>query len=71
MLDNQVLDAQASVVEEFKNVEEKCSSYFDGSANVRAEEEGDAQEMYAQLTNVLQAVVTDKDCNIEDFYEGS
>lgn len=61
------LDAQASVVEEFKNVEEKMfSSYFDGSANVRAEEEGDAQEMYAQLTNVLQAVVTDKDCNIEE-----
>lgn len=60
------LDAQAEVVTEYKNVDEKMfSSYFEESSNVRAEEPGDAQEMYAQLTNVLQAVVTDKDCDIE------
>ena len=33
--------------------------------NPRVEEPGDTQEMYAQLTNVLQAVVTNKDCNIQ------
>lgn len=60
------IDAQLEVVEEYRNVDEKLyASYFDESTNIKSEEPGDAQEMYAQLTNVLQAVVTDKKCDIE------
>ena len=60
------LDAEQAVIDEYKNVDEKLyDSYFNDSKNVKAEEPGDAQEMYAQLTNVLQAVVTDKNCDIE------
>ena len=33
--------------------------------HVHTEEPGDAQEMYAQLTNVLQAVITNKDADIQ------
>ncbi len=60
------LDAEQAVIDEYKNVDEKLyDSYFNDSKNVKAEEPGDAQEMYAQLTNVLQAVVTDKNCDVE------
>ncbi|MBE5957524.1 MAG: extracellular solute-binding protein [Lachnospiraceae bacterium] len=60
------LDAEAAVIDEFKNVDAKLyDSYFENSKNIKPEEPGDAQEMYSQLTNVLQAVLTDKNCDIE------
>lgn len=63
-------DAEASVIAEYQNVDSKMfDSYFETTSkegNLRTEEPGDAQKMYEQLTNVLQAVVTDKDCNIEE-----
>ena len=60
------LDAEKAVIDEYSNVDSKLyDDYFNESKNVKAEEPGDAQEMYAQLTNVLQAVVTDKNCDIE------
>lgn len=34
--------------------------------NLRAEEPGDTQSMYKELTKVLQEVVTKKDCNVEE-----
>ena len=61
------LDAEAEVVSEYSNVDAALyETYFNESTNVRAEEPGDAQEMYAQLANVLQAVVTDKNCDIKE-----
>lgn len=42
--------------------------FFDAvnkEGNLHTEEPGDAQEMYAQLTNVLQAVITNKDADIQ------
>lgn len=63
-------DAEAQVIAEYQNVDSKMfDTYFETTqkdGNLRAEEPGDAQKMYEQLTNVIQAVVTDKDCNIEE-----
>ena len=41
-------------------------SYFDAtsSAGLHTEEPGPTQDMYAELTSVLQAVITDKDADV-------
>lgn len=63
------IEAEQKVLEEYKNVDERMfSNYFDATekeGNLRSEEVGDTQEMYAQLTNVLQEVVTNKNCDIQ------
>lgn len=63
-------DAEAQVIAEYQNVNPKMfDSFFAATEkenNLRSEEPGDAQKMYEQITNVLQTVVTDKDCDIEE-----
>ena len=63
------VDANNKVVEEYSNVDTAMfQQFFDAvnkEGNLHTEEPGDAQEMYAQLTNVLQAVITNKDADIQ------
>lgn len=62
-----VLDAQKAVVEEYSNVDAQMfQPYFDATASdgLRLEEPGLTQDMYAELTKVLQAVLTDKDADV-------
>lgn len=64
-----VLDAEATVVKEYGNVDPKMfSSYFEATSSdgLRLEEPGSTQDMYAELTKVLQAVLTDKDADVEE-----
>lgn len=64
-----VLDAEAAIVEEYGNVDPKLyENYFEATSsegNLRLEEPGLTQDMYAELTKVLQAVITDKDADVE------
>ena len=57
-----------AIVEEYSNVDEKMfSDYFAAvqtEGNLRNEEVGSVQDMYAELTKVIQAAVTDKDADI-------
>ncbi len=62
-----VLDAQKAVVEEFSNVDAQMfQPYFDATASdgLRLEEPGLTQDMYAELTKVLQAVLTDENADV-------
>ena len=56
------------IVAEFKNVEDwQFADYFkkvSEPGNLHLEEVGDTQEMYRELTAVLQAVVTDKNADV-------
>ncbi len=67
-VDQKVLDAETAVTEEYSNVDMKLyNDYFDiikTDGNLRAEEPGSAQDLYAELTKVLQAVITDKNADI-------
>lgn len=67
-IDPDVLAAEASVAEEFGNVDMKLyNDYFDilkKDGNLRMEEPGSAQDLYAELTKVLQAVITDKNADV-------
>jgi len=63
-----VLDAEAAVTAEFGNVDTQLyDSYFNAlkqNSNLRLEEAGSAQDLYSELTKVLQAVITDKNADI-------
>lgn len=62
------IDAQLEVVNEFQNVDPKMfQSYFDATSSegLRVEEPGLTQDMYNELTNVLQAVLTDKNADVK------
>lgn len=67
-IDDEVLAAEAEVTKEFGNVDTKLfESYFDilkKDGNLRLEEPGSAQDLYAELTKVLQAVITDKNADV-------
>ncbi|WP_312372865.1 ABC transporter substrate-binding protein [Lachnoclostridium sp.] len=67
-IDQKVLDAESQIIKEYGNVDSKMfESYFNAtkqSGNLRMEEPGSAQDLYAELTKVLQAVVTDKDADV-------
>ena len=55
------------MVKEYNNVDEKMfESYFDATSSdgLRLEEPGSTQDMYAELTKVLQAVITDKNADV-------
>lgn len=64
----EVLAAENAVTEEFGNVDMKLyNGYFDilkKDGNLRLEEPGSAQDLYAELTKVLQAVITDKNADV-------
>lgn len=66
--DADVINAENEIVEEYSNVDPKMyESYFNAANNdnsLRPEEVGLTQDMYAELTKVLQAVVTDKDADV-------
>jgi len=63
-----VLDAEAAIIAEYGNVDTKLyDSYFTATkaeGNLRMEEPGSAQDMYAELTKVMQAVITDKNADV-------
>jgi ABC-type glycerol-3-phosphate transport system substrate-binding protein len=62
-----VLDAEAAIIAEYSNVDPKMfQPYFDATASsgLRLEEPGSTQDMYGELTKVLQAVLTDKDADV-------
>ncbi len=60
--------AEDALAAEYSNVDMRLyNDYFDilkKPGNLRQEEPGATQEMYAQLTNVLQAVITDKNADV-------
>lgn len=68
-IDQEVLDAEAKIIEEFGNVDTNMyQSYFDATksdGNLRMEEPGLTQDMYAEITKVLQAVIIDPDADVE------
>jgi len=66
-LDKAVSDMEAAVVKEFSNVNMALyNDYFEATkTRLRAEEPGDTQAMYAELTKVLQAVLTDKNAVVK------
>lgn len=62
-----VLDAEAKVIEEYGNVDTQMfQPYFDATSSegLRNEEPGLTQDMYAELTKVLQEVITNKDADV-------
>jgi len=69
-IDQKVLDAEAKIIEEYGNVDTKLyESYFKATqseGNLRMEEPGSAQDLYAELTKVLQAVLTDKNADVAE-----
>lgn len=71
-VDNEVTAAEDAIVEEFGNVDVKLyQSYFDATAaaGLRTEEPGLTQDMYAELTKVLQAVITDQNADVKELME--
>lgn len=64
------VEANQKVVDEYTNVDSNMfQAYFDATkveGNLRAEEPGLTQDMYAELTKVLQAVITDKDADVAE-----
>lgn len=65
--------AEQKVIDEYKNVDSALyEQYFaatETEGNLRTEEPGDTQEMYRQLTSVIQEVVTNKKCDIPALME--
>ena len=72
-IDQDVLDAEAAIIDEYGNVDTKLyDQYFAATSaegNLRMEEPGSAQDLYAELTKVLQAVVTDKNADVAALME--
>lgn len=67
--DETLLAAEASIIDEYSNVDMALfNSYFDATksdGNLKLEEEGMTQDMYAELTKVLQAVLTDENADVQ------
>lgn len=64
-----LIDAENKIVSELSNVDMKLyNDYYTAintPGNLRLEEPGDAQDLYAELTKVIQAVVTDKNADVQ------
>ncbi|MDO5572765.1 MAG: extracellular solute-binding protein [bacterium] len=63
----EIIDAEEKIIEENANVDQKMyQPYFDAtsSAGLRTEEPGSVQDMYAEFTKVLQAVLTDQNADV-------
>ena len=61
------ITAEKDIISEFSNVDAKLyDSYFasTASAGLHAEEPGETQAMYEELTRVLQEVITNKDADV-------
>lgn len=67
--DQAVIDQKQAVVAEYCNIDMGMfNAYFDAVAdegNLKMEEPMETQDMYGELTKVLQAVITDKDADIQ------
>lgn len=68
-INQDILDAEANIIKEYGNVDTNLyQSYFDATqgktGKLRLEETGSTQDMYAELTKVLQAVITDKNADV-------
>lgn len=67
-ISDELTNAQNKVLEEYGNVDARLyEQYFQSTQkenNLKLEEPGDTQKMYEELTNVLQAVITDKNADI-------
>jgi len=67
--DADLIAARQAIVAEYSNVDSRMfQNYFDTVAkegNLRMEVPQNAQEMYAELTKVLQAVVTDQNADVQ------
>ncbi|BCK00438.1 ABC transporter substrate-binding protein [Anaerocolumna chitinilytica] len=67
-VDQKVLDAESAVQKEYSNVDMNLyNDYFNiikTDGNLRLEEPGSAQDLYSELTKVLQAVITDKNADV-------
>ncbi len=63
-----LLKAEQDIINEYSNIDLGLyNDYFTATkteGNLKLEEEGATQDMYAQLTNVLQAVLTDKNADV-------
>lgn len=68
-INQDILDAENKIIEEFGNVDTKMyESYFNATkmdGNLRREEPGLTQDMYAEITKVLQAVIIDPNADVE------
>lgn len=69
-ISSEIIDAEAAIIAEYSNVDAKLfDTYFDATTakgNLRMEEVGSAQDLYAEVTKVLQAVITDKDADVAE-----
>nr|MCR4695119.1 extracellular solute-binding protein [Pseudobutyrivibrio sp.] len=66
--DEAYVKAQEDVVAEYQNVDPRLfESYFTATETegLHVEEPGNTQDMYAELTKVLQAVITDKNADVK------
>jgi len=67
-INEEVLKAENDIIAEFGNVDTKLyESYYTTTkteGNLRMEELGSAQDLYAELTKVMQAVITDKNADV-------
>jgi hypothetical protein len=67
------LDQEAAVIEKYSNVDMRLyQDYFDivkKEGNLRLSEPGIAEEMYRELTSVLQAVIIDKNADVASYEE--
>lgn len=67
--DEEYVAAQTEVVNEYANVDANMfQSYFDATSaeGLHVEEPGLTQDMYAELTKVMQAVLTDKNADVAE-----
>lgn len=68
-VDEEFSAAKAEVVAQYSNVDSRMfQNYFDtvsAEGNLKMEEPQETQDMYAELTKVLQAVVTDENADIQ------
>jgi ABC-type glycerol-3-phosphate transport system substrate-binding protein len=71
--DPEYLNAQQNIIDKYKNVDMRLfNDYYKKVSekdNLRPEEPMLAQDLYAELTKVLQAVVTDKNANVKQLLE--
>ena len=69
----ELIDAENKIAEEFSNTNPLLfDAYFEATTkdgNLRNEEPGLTQDMYAELTKVLQAVLTDKNADVATLME--
>jgi ABC-type glycerol-3-phosphate transport system substrate-binding protein len=67
-IDPAITEADKTITDEYSNVDMRLyNGYFDlvkDPNKLRYEEPGNTQEMYRELTAVIQAVVTDKDADV-------